>query len=163
MAKEITYRLDYVDETGKRLSKNIRVNFISNQMREDFRLIENDIIDGYRLKHEYDAQLIELKARSVNGTSVEDLEQSFKDIELKFQDILDKGKLEERRMKLIQKILIRNGFQPTDKFVLDEFWNDSVDVETINEFLAVAIDKDLDKVKKKIQTTTSQPSSTVTD
>ena len=163
MAKEITYRLDYVDVDGKRLSKNIRVNFISNQMREDFRLIENDIIEGYWLHHNYKAKQTELTARAATDKSVDDLEQSLKDIELKFQDILDKGKLEERRVGLAKKILIRNGFQPTDKFVSDEFWNDSVDVETINEFLAVAIDKDLSKVKKKIQTTTSQPSSTVTD
>lgn len=163
MAKEITYRLDYVDETGKKLSKNIRINFVSNQMREDFRLIENDIIEGYRLSNEYNALMIELRARSATGKSVEDLEQSIESLNQKFKDILEKGNLEQRRIQLVQKILIKNGFQSSDKFVSGEFWNDSVDVETINEFLAVAIDKDLDKVKKKNQMTTeNSPQSTTT-
>lgn len=160
MAKEITYKLDYVDETGKRLSKNIRINFVSNQMREDFKLIENDIIEGYRLSIEYNALMVELRARSAIGNSVDDLEQQVESLNQKFQDILEKGNLEQRRIKLAQKILIKNGFQSSDKFVSDEFWNDSVDVETINEFLAVAIDKDLDKVKKKNQMTETSPQST---
>ena len=165
MAKEITYRLDYVDETGKKLSKNIRINFVSNQMREDFRLIENDIIDGYRLSNEYNALMIEIRARSATGKSVDDIEAKVESLNQKFQNILEKGNLEQRRIQLAQKILIKNGFQSSDKFVSDEFWNGSVDVETINEFLTVAIDKDLDKVKKKNQKMTeiSPQSTTQTD
>lgn len=159
MAKEIIYKLDYRDD-GKPLSKNIRINFISNGMRRDYFAIDADIAEGQRLANMHTVKMAEYEVLLSEKKDTESIMEEFADIKAKLESILgDEGSdcFEKRRIALCQKILGGNGFAKTDRFVQPEFWNESVDIETINEFLAVAINKDLDKVKKKTMIPSSIP------
>lgn len=159
MAKEISYRLEYRDD-GKPLSKIIRINFISNGMRRDYFAIENDIAEGQRLAALNTVKMAEYESLCAEGKDTAAILEEFVDIKAKLESILgDEGPscFEKRRVALCLKILNGNGFAKTDRFAQPEFWDESVDVETINEFLAVAINKDLEKVKKKTTTPSSIP------
>lgn len=151
MAKEITYRLDYV-EAGKPAIKHIRINFISNGMRRDYFKIESDIEQGIILSNTYKLKLAEYERLTAAGEDTTKLMEEFLDIKSKLESILDgdgSDAFEKRRIDLVIKILIGNGFSKSDKFTQHEFWFDCVDIETINEMLAVAINKDISRVTKR--------------
>lgn len=151
MAKEITYKLEYKEE-GKPAQKNIRINFVSNGMRKDYFKIEADIEQGLLLSNTYKIKMAEYDKLIAEGKDTTELMQEFAELKEKLEAILDGNgseAFEKRRIELCIKVLTNNGFSKTDKFTQYDFWSECVDIESINEFLAVAINKDIERAVKK--------------
>lgn len=151
MSKEISYRLEY-REDGKPSQKNIRINFVSNGMRRDYFKIQSDIEQGIILSNTYKLKMAEYDKLTAEKKDTSELMNEFVDLKDRLEAILDGNgseAFEKRRIELCIKVLINNGFSKTDKFTHYDFWSECVDIESINEFLAVAINKDIERAVKK--------------
>ena len=146
MSKEIVYKLEY-KEDGKPLQKQIRINFISNGMRKEWFKIENDIIEGQRLAVKHKAKIIELDGLLRTKQDTTAVKADLEDIKSRLEERVSGGFI-ERRISLIQKILISNGFAKNDKFVTAEFWDECIDYDIINHVIESCINKDIDLKKK---------------
>lgn len=145
--KEIIYKLPY-RKNGEKFTKEIKIDFVPNQRYKDFNAIQSAIIEISKRWNEYNAikeeitLLLKNKPENFKEDSklftarIKEIEESIKD----YADIPDK------RLKLVKQILIDNGYKDSELMDSD-FWDEHVEPETINEFLDVVINKDIDKKK----------------
>ena len=145
--KEIIYKLPFRKD-GEKSVKEIKIDFVPRRRYSDFNDIQSSIIEITKRWNEYSAikeeitLLLKNKPENFKEDSklftarIKEIEDSIKD----YADIPDK------RLKLVKHILIDNGYK--DSELMDSaFWDECVEPETINEFLDVVINKDIDKKK----------------
>lgn len=151
MVKTIEYILNYRIK-GTKFTKTLEIDFIPNQRHEDYSQIQKEILTVQKkwnnikgLEQEI-YLLIETKEKNC-----EEAIQNFKDEIDKLENEIRNSKVNnllERRFKLIKDILIDNGYESDSELMTFEFWSNSVDAATINEFLELCIWKDFDKKKR---------------
>jgi len=153
MSKKIEYELNCRIK-GKKLIKKIEIDFIPNQRHEDFAKIQSEIIDVQRKWNHIKAlqEEVSLLLNDKENNTIENI-KIFKDkIEKVSEEIkqISGTRILERRFKLVKNILIDNGYGDEADLMSWDFWNNSVEPATINEFLEIAVYKDIDTKKKVV-------------
>ena len=149
---ELTYILPY-REKGKKLTKEIKLSFVSNGARRDYFSLEAERARTGALWGEYQMKVAERAAAIARKESPESIEAEIESISEQITNI-GTPDFFGRRYDLIRRLLIDNGVKDSDKLTSREFWEDCVDVNELLDFLKTAINKDTESpnVKKNQET-----------
>lgn len=151
MINTINYELNYRVK-GKKFARIITIDFIPNKRHDDYAKIQKDIYE-VQIKWNHIKALqeeVNLLLSEKNKINIEAIKEFKEEIEkatneinkIKMNDIID------RRFKLLSDILIDNGYGNDAELTNKDFWDNCVEPQIINEFIEIAVNKDIDKKKQ---------------
>ena len=148
--KEIT--LPYFDK-GEEKEFYFDIKFVPNKVHEDIRKLQNDIWFVQKTMDEMQEYLFEINHLKKENKKkfkekIKELEELSKEKEDKLKRIANKDFF-ERRFETILFILESNGIKIEELYERD-FWNNCVDANIINQFLADVMQKDYVNKKKAV-------------
>jgi len=150
MIKKVEYELNYRIK-GKKLLKKLEIDFIPHQRHNDWAKLQAEIYEvGSKWNHiRLLQEEVSLLLKEKNKDNLEAIKKFQDEVHALNEDLnsLKDSKIIERRFKLLKDILIDNGYSEDSELMSFEFWNNNVEPASINEFLNIAINKDLDKKK----------------
>lgn len=166
MKQKIEIGVPYT-ERGEEYQKRVRVDFISNDVIRRYNIIAEELSDAVDLQEELQMKIEELGwIISGPGNKLEDMKRKRAEaVPIKKEMIEIKKRIKagnhkdimSDRFSLIETILKDNGNTDPDLFDY-KFWNGKTDAATVWKFLAMAVTKDMSQGKKKVNTTSTNPS-----
>jgi len=154
MKKEIVYTLSYREE-GEEKEIDIKIDFISNRAMKDFSSI---FVLGDKANKAWNrVSDLESLIAAEKEDGYEKENEKIKEYALEIDDcykvIMDftENGYFIKRVELLQRILIDNGYKEDELLMSSDFWDDCVDPLDLLNFLTSAINKDNDKKKVQVK------------
>ena len=150
MRKEINFKLNYRVK-GKEHNIDLKVDFISNRIRNDYSkiiTISQDVEKINNKINELSSEVLKEKIKKEDG--YRDVVKTLKiEIDKHIDSLLDFNNNDffKDRIDLLQRILIDNGYEDNDLIMSFLFWDEYVEPADLIEFMTLAIYKDIDKKK----------------
>lgn len=135
-----------VREDGVDIIKIVGIDMITNGMYREYKEI-NKIINNVRVLNSEMQEMMEKISESDKPLEIDNFQ---KQVKLKSDEIIRVGQTDffKRRFRLILMILRKN--RCTDLGLLDpNYWEENIDIETLINFIEVAMNKDFAFAKKK--------------
>lgn len=146
MRKEVKYLLKYREE-GEEREVEISIDFVSNRILKKF---SDLVLLGAKATKAND-RISDIHTELAGEERTEDQQQKLKEeIEKCSQDILEfnNNGYFEKRIDILERILVDNGYKNDKKLMSPDFWEDCVDPSDVMEFLFFSVYKDVDLKKK---------------
>jgi len=147
MRNKIKYNLVYREE-GDEKEKELEIDFISNRVLKDFSaLIVLATEAGDAFNRSSDITTIIAGEDLTDEKILEYREEEEKCMD-KILEFNSNGYF-EKRFKILERVLIDNGYKEDEKLMNIDFWENCVDPSHLLEFMSSAIYKDISNKKKQ--------------
>lgn len=152
MKEKIKISLQYVTDDGELGKYDFEIVFISNSMIREFNEINtvvNKVAHSW-MKHN---KMMNSITNNSSKMTAEEITKITAEAEKEANEIKSINAFDffKKRANLAIKILKRNGYKDESlPYLKEEFWDESVEPDVLNDFLKDCINKDLIGLKKKL-------------
>ena len=144
LKKKILFDLEYRIE-GTKQFKHLEIDFVPNFCRKEFNR-HMSMADLVRKKWDRISDIETLLVNEKDKDERQDLKDEQKAC-IDFIEGFSEMDVLQERFKIIEKILVKNGYAEDEELMSFTWWDENVEPSDINKFIELCIWKDVDKKK----------------